>query len=365
MSFRVLSADGEDGKHWRELIAALPPGKQDLHFLPEYGKIYEKTYGHQPFLALYEKGNDFVVQAFIKRSLNELEFLKAQGITKPYYDISNPYGYGGPISNSSEAGLYRLFDHELCAYCREERIASEFTCLHPLLDNYTLVHGCGSLMPVMQKEIVYLDLSVSEDEIWRGLNRGHRSSINKARRAGVDVRKVALDAANLSLFSDLYYHTMRRNEAAKRWFFPENYFRDCVGMLGEERVSLFIAFVNEEPASAYFLIHDFAMVYYHFGGSYEQFFDLRPNNLLMFEVALWAKRSGYLYYHLGGGVSSSNEDPLFRFKSGFSNSRAALYTYGRVHHQPIYDTLCLLKKKHELSVRQTLTNVDYFPLYRR
>ncbi len=365
MSFRVLSADGDDEKRWHEVVAALPPDNQDLHFLPEYGKIYEKTYGYHPFLALYEEGKNFVAQAFVKRQLNDLAFLKEQGVIHPYYDISNPYGYGGPISNNSDVDLYQQFDREFSAYCQDNRIASEFTSLHPLLGNETLVKAGGNATPVMQKEIVYLDLSATEDDIWRGINRGNRSSINKARREGVEVRKVEMDTDNLVLFNELYYHTMRRNEAAERWFFPENYFRDCVELLGKERASLFIAFVNEKPASAYFLIHDFDIVYYHFGGSYEQFFDLRPNNLLMYEVALWAKRNGFLYFHLGGGVSSSKKDPLFRFKSGFSDSRANLYTYGRVHHQPTYDILCTLKNRHELLIRQTVAYPDYFPLYRR
>lgn len=365
MAFHVLTADGEDEKRWQKLIAALPCDQRDLHFLPEYGKIYEKTYGQQPFLALYEDGEKFLLQPYVKRQLNNLAFLKEQGITDPYFDISNPYGYGGPISNCPETNLYQEFDRKFRAYCEDEHIASEFTSLHPLLGNHKLFMGSGKPTPVMQKEVVYVDLSTTEDDIWRGINRGHRSSINKARREGVKIQKVTPDAANLAIFNDLYYHTMRRNEAAQRWFFPENYFRNCLDLLGEERVSLFIAFVKEEPASAYFLIHDFEIVYYHFGGSYEHFFGQRPNNLLMYEVALWAKRNGFLYYYLGGGVSSSPNDPLFMFKSGFSDCRSNLYTYARVHHQRTYDELCTLKNKYERSIKQDVTNTDYFPIYRR
>lgn len=365
MAFRVLTADGEDGRRWKELVEGLSCDRRDLHFLPEYGKIYEKTYGQQPFLALYEDGQNFVLQPCVKRQLNDLAFLKEQGITDPYFDISNPYGYGGPIGNYSEIDLYQEFDREFSSYCRDQHIASEFTSLHPLLGNHKFLCGGSNPLPVMQKEIVYIDLSMSEDDLWRGINRGHRSSINKARREGVVIQKVALDAANLALFNDFYFHTMRRNDAAQRWFFPENYFQNCIDLLGEERVSLFIAFVNKEPASAYFLIHDFATVYYHFGGSYERFFDQRPNNLLMYEIVLWAKRRGFLSYHLGGGVSSATDDPLFRFKSGFSASRSALYTYGRVHHQATYAELCTLKQKHEQSTSYEVINSDYFPLYRR
>jgi hypothetical protein len=43
----------------------------------------------------YGDGNHFVIQVFVKRHFNELPFLKDQHITEPFFDIANPYGYGG------------------------------------------------------------------------------------------------------------------------------------------------------------------------------------------------------------------------------------------------------------------------------
>ncbi len=115
----------------------------------------------------------------------------------------------------------------------------------------------------------------------------------------------------------------------------------------------------------YFLMHDFSTIYYHFGASDERFFDLRPNNLLMYEIACWGREHGFQSYHLGGGVSSAEDDPLFRYKAGFSNKRATLYTYGRVHHQETYDHLCELKRAHEMKTLGRESESDYFPCYRR
>lgn len=369
VGFSVLTADGDDGARWSTLVAALPPEQRDIHFLPDYGRIYEKTYGHRPFLAIYSDEKNFVLQPFVRRRLNDLPFLREQGIVDPYCDISNPYGYGGPLSSCNATketvALCREFDRHFCAYCKDERIASEFTSLHPLIGNHLLVVDAGYVVPDRQKEIVYVDLTVPEEELWHQINRGNRSSINKARRRGVHIEKEPMEAGNLALFNRLYYQTMRRNKAADRWFFPEDYFRNCLDSLGEERVSLFIAFVDGVPASAYFLLHDYATVYYHFGGSDERFFELRPNNLLMYEVVLWAKRNGFLRYHLGGGVSSTADDPLLHFKAGFSTNRATLFTYSRIHHQPTYNRLCELKQSHERATIGEVTKSDYFPRYRR
>src|SRR5688572_19293317 len=97
LRFEVLIDDDPGRAQWRSLIDRLPPAARDIHFLPEYGAVYRFTYGHQPFLAVLRDGPRCVVQPFVKRPLNDLPFLREQGISEPYYDIASPYGYGGPV----------------------------------------------------------------------------------------------------------------------------------------------------------------------------------------------------------------------------------------------------------------------------
>jgi len=369
VGFEVLNTEGEDGVRWKNFVANLPFELRDIHFLPSYGNIYRMTYGNHPQLAVYSEGDHYVLQPFVRRSLRTLPFL--QGLQEPaeFFDISNPYGYGGPICSSLEEGraaeLVRKFEQHFTSFCCEERFASEFTSLHPLLNNQILIAAEPEVDLCRQKEVVVIDLAVSSEELWKGLNRGHRSGVNKALRSGVRVARIEPDDAWLAEFNRLYYHTMRRNEASERWFFPEDYFRNCRDCLGRDRISLFVAKVAEEVAGMYLVMHDFSTIYYHFGASDERFFDLRPNNLLMYEVARWGQEKGFRWYHLGGGVSSAENDPLFRYKAGFSPKRATLYTYGRVHHRTTYDRLCLLKRLHERTTSGAEMESDYFPLYRR
>lgn len=369
MSFEIISSYGNDRICWQSLIEALTPAMRDIHFLPEYGEVYQKTYGYEPFLAVYSDAGDFVMQPFVKRSLNELPFLREQDVSRPYYDITNSYGYGGPVC-SCEAdpiakSLVRRFETSLLDYCYQEGYASEFTSCHPFLENHKLLEESGVVHVNRQKEIVYFDLTCTVDELWRGLNRGHKSSVNKARNSGVAIAKVEPVPENLAAFNRLYYATMERNRAAERWFFPKDYFQNCCDCLGPERTSLFFAYVDGVVASAYFLMHDFHTVYYHFGGSASRFYDLRPNNLLMYETALWAKERGYSEYHLGGGVTSLSDDNLFRFKRGFSSKTKTLYTYHRVLNNEVYDVLCRAKEQHELLKMGMLSDSYYFPVYRR
>ncbi len=368
MGFRILHSSGEEGHVWSELIASLPRKKQDIHFLPEYGSIYQRTYGHEPLLAYFGDERNFVIQPFIRRRLNDLPFLLDQGVIDPCFDIASPYGYGGPICrDEDEAGALSLladFNAALCEWCQTEGIASEFTSLHPLIGNHELLFRSGIVTLKKEKEVVYVDLDSSTDELWQQLNRGNKSSIHKARKSGIRIAKVPTTTGNLEIFNDLYFATMERQGAAQRWFFPQSYFSNCVQMLGTGRSSLFFAYLEHEVAAAYFLIHEFDTAYYHFGGSDSRHFTLRPNNCLMYEVELWSKGAGYHYYHLGGGVSAAADDSLLRYKLGFSERTASLYSYHRVHNEGNYRRLCALKLAHE-TAQGIMSESDYFPLYRR
>ena len=104
MPFEILSAEGEDARRWTELINILPPHRRDIHFLPEYGRIYRDTYGFEPLLAVYSDDNGYVIQPFVRRSLSNLPFLADAADALAYSDIANPYGYGGPLSSSDDTG---------------------------------------------------------------------------------------------------------------------------------------------------------------------------------------------------------------------------------------------------------------------
>ena len=366
MRFEVLTDTGTDRARWLSLIDRLA-GQRDIHFLPQYGQIYRDTYGHEPFLAAYSDAERVLVQPFVRRRLNGLPFLLDRNVSDPYYDIASPYGYGGPAcrcgSPEEAAVLFEGFDAQLLDYCRRERLASEFSSLHPFLDGPRLLAHDPGL--VRQKDVVYVELPGSEDLRWKALRKGHRSSVTKARRSGVRVEKVAPTPENFESLGRLYYETMERNRAAQRWIFPRDYFSNCHRCLGDERVSLFFAHAGASLASAAILIHDFDTAYYHFSGSDARFLEFCPNNLLVHEMAGWAESRGYRRFHLGGGVSSSRSDSLFVFKSGFSDRSATLYTRQRVLDQPTYDYLCAMKLEHEARTGAACADPVYFPLYRR
>jgi len=368
MSFRVLTPDGEEGAQWESIVLSLPVEMRDLHFLPAYGRIYRRTYGHTPFLALLERERSIVLQPFVKRSLNNLPFLADEATTR-FFDIANAYGFGGPLciamSGRDVNDLVSNFEEGLMSYGLEQGFASEFASLHPLLGNHRLIESYPDVKLNLEKIVVYVPLTGGQPAVWSGLSRGQKNSVNRARRAGVEIRRVMPTQDNLEVFAKLYLKTMRRHGAARRWYFPPDHFANCIAELDKNRVSLFFAYIGGDVAAAHMLFHDFNTAYYQFGGSDDRFGESRASSLLVYEAAIWAGRQGYRQYFLGGGVSSSSDDKLLQFKAGFSDARAPLFTYGRVIDPVNYQDLSQRKRQHEMRQTGRESNSTYFPLYRR
>lgn len=369
MTFEILSADGQDGARWAELISALPSSLRDVHYLPEYGRIYRDSYGYEPLLALFQDGSDFVLQPFVRRSLGQLPFLANDPGADHFSDIANAYGFGGPLSNVASAPaanhLYGRFAEAFAGWCEKAGIASEFASLHPFFAEHQLALVEGFLKPAHEKDVYYIDLTQTEEQIWRGLRRGHRGSINLALRHGIEVKRVPPTPENLAILNRLYNGSMDRRRAASRWLFPESYFADTMKHLGEQGSSIFFGYSGARVASAYILIHGFDTVYYHFSGTSPDDGRIGIDTLMFHKMALWAREAGYAKCHMGGGATRRTDDGLLKFKAGFGGASAPLYTYFSIRSPSVYDALCARKRSFELESTGRESPSSFLPQYRR
>lgn len=363
-----LRPSGEDYLRWKNIVYSMSPEKIDIHFSPDYARIYELTYGHEAFLAVYGDQDNFIITPFIRNDVTKLPFMESQHDQPPAYDIESLYGYGGPMAHVSENSsgllkeLYTNYFKTFHEFCLANHIVDEYIRLHPLLANHLPIQEFGLANLSLIKPIAYVDLTRDEETLWHGLRKGHRASVNKARRLGVQVVREQVADEALAVFRHLYKETMERKQAIEEWLFPDSYFTNCADCLGDQRISIFSAKVDGVTAASSLIIHAYQTVYYHFAGSSNVYRDYCANNLLLYEVTLWAKARGYRYFHLGGGFVAG--DNLYFFKSGFSNTTAWLYAYKQVHDEKRYTQLCELKNAWDLAQGIQRCDSLFFPSYR-
>jgi len=354
----IFTTKSPDIDKWREMLNKNP--QADIFFTPEYAKIFENSrgatgeaFGGQAALFFFGENGNFILHPFLKRAVD------ASG---EWFDIASPYGYSGPLAYISDPGLegeiWKGFLEEFRSYCNREKIVSEFVRLHPYLKNHLPLekYSHNDLEIKRRQEVVYIDLKQNEAAIKKGMDKGNKSSLAKARRSGIEItRSKAKD--EIEAYCRLYLETMKRNNAGQAYFFSLSFFNDLFNLMGDS-IELFCARYNNRiiAASAFIFKGDFC--HYFLSGSDSEFLGLCPNNLLIYEAISWAKGMGFKLLNLGGGNRLG--DRLFSFKSSFSNNHAPFYTYSRIHQEDIYE---MLSNDRRRTIAGDLKK-DYFPAYR-
>ena len=94
------------------------------------------------------------------------------------------------------------------------------------------------------------------------------------------------------------------------------------------------------------------ILHYHIGGSYLEYRNLRPNNLIHCSIIKYGIEYDYELYHLGGGLKDN--DSLYDFKNKIGDKKFEYTIYKNVLNKEIYD-----------KIKQQYETDDYFPIHRK
>jgi hypothetical protein len=192
---------------------------------------------------------------------------------------------------------------------------------------------------------------VHDPERERGVRPRLVEQVRAAERAGWTIQTVAgPDAgdAEIAAFEAAYEQTMRRAEAAERYFFGRDYYRAALSF---PRSWLFSARSpdGEVGASAIAATSD-GLLHYFLGGTADASLDESPFKNVAVAMLDLADELG-LPLNLGGGVTP--DDGLERFKRGFANAELPFNTHDLITDPTEYG---------RLSVGTSAG--DFFPAYR-
>jgi hypothetical protein len=129
-------------------------------------------------------------------------------------------------------------------------------------------------------------------------------------------------------------------------------------------VHLFVCLQKKQPIAAILVSACHGVVQCLLGGCLDEAVKLSPMKLLLDEVRLWATARGLGVFHLGGGTTLSPNDPLLRFKMGFSDWVHDFAVWRCVLRPDVYRELCTKKARWNERHRLRATRPGYFPEYR-
>lgn len=324
----------------------------DIYFTEEYGKLCQQIEDGVCETFYYQSDLGSVHHMFIKKQIPQ------RINNKQYYDLITPYGYGGPLvvlsNNSSAKDLCREFEHAFSEYCSEHSIVSEFVRFHPIMQNakdfQEIYH------PSCIRKTLGTNLEDYEDPVQSEFSKGCRKNIRQALKKGVTYR-ITESPDNIDAFLEIYYSTMKRDNAADFYYFDKKYFDSAIRLLKDSILFVEAIFEKKTIAAGMYFISD-GVIHIHLSGTLSEYLYLSPAYMLRYAVALWGKEHGYQLIHHGGGTSNEPDNSLFVFKKQFAKNTEFDFCIGKkIWNKEIYELLCAQTKQG--------ANNDFFPAYRK
>lgn len=322
----------------------------DVYFTPNWGQVHASVEGGEVETFEHETDYGAIRHMFIRRSIPGDHPVQL-------WDITTPYGYGGPLVTDAAPGRRQLLVESFAAafrtYCLDTKIVSEFVRFHPLVNNAADFQRMYSLSPGRKTVSTRLDIA---GDVMANFSKSCRKNIRRALSAGVTGHIVEAPK-DLCQFRKIYHSTMDRNQAAGFYYFGDDYFErfveelDCQlvcveARLGGEVIAMNLCMVSRD------------VIHIHLSGTLPESLHLSPAYILRHKLAQWGQESGLKLIHHGGGRTDSDEDPLYRFKKQFGEDTSGRFHVGRrIWNPEAYGDVC-----QAAGVPSDLDG--YFPAYR-
>lgn len=208
---------------------------------------------------------------------------------------------------------------------------------------------------ILPSSTIIVDLSPSEDEILMRMKPKTRYNIGLAQRKGIEVRSGTMK--DLKIWYELYLETAHRNGLHIN---DISYFNSVFATKLENEnqpvsVKMLIAYYDEIPLAAMFLIISDTRATYLYGASSSRYRNLMPTYALQWKAMQLSKSCGCTEYDMFG--ISPSADPshpmygLFKFKTGFG---------GKIFHQMGCWDYPLMSDNYTLFQASEIINKGYY-----
>jgi hypothetical protein len=347
---------------WQEWLGRT---RHDLFHTAHYHRVQAGPARAIAYLAVYGTPDKFVALPYL------LKPISARGDSSALKEVCSVYGYSGPLvyncQNDSDFVIKAW--GALSGHWADQRAVSAFVRFHPILDNARWFNSNPTPNPTRPRgsvvfvgNTVTIDLSQTADSIWYGYSRQIRQAVRRCSSCGIVVTE-DLEWAHLEDFVDIYYKTMKRNNADEFYFFPTRYLlnlRDAAGY----HASLIVAHYKQKVVSAAILFEYGSIVNLHLLATDSEYLHLSPSKAVVHAAQKWAKARGNSTFHLGGGRGGRDDEPLFHFKAAFSRQFTQFYVGRWILDRHAYAFLTEERRKEAANLECKKIDSSYFPAYR-
>ncbi len=267
----------------------------------EWGELQEKSSKKVFRLKVYE-GSDILVQA---------QVIKEGLLFKNYLYI--PYGpiFKNNLDLSRQKACLKILIDGIQELASEEN--SVFLRIEPLvpLDKMIEARICRPFRRIQPQKTLILDLTKTEEELFKNLSSGSRRNISIARRDGVVIEKQKDYSPD---FYRLLKGTKERQEFSGH---AEEYYKNILKIDGEfVKTELFLARYKDRIINATIVVFFNKKAFTLHSGSDYEYRHVKGSNLLRWNIISEAKKMGMQECDFWG-IDEKKWPDLTSFKKGF------------------------------------------------
>lgn len=238
------------------------------------------------------------------------------------WGATSPYGYGGPITPSSDPVFLSQAWAAWQTWCRQEGVLAEFCRFHPHATNST-----RAFLGTVRENRLTISVDLTVSDVTAGFNTLTRRKIRRAQQAGVRARW-SREPQDWLHFAFFYRQAMKDIHAAPFYFFTDAYFEALARL---PFAHLLVCEREGRWLSGGVYLMGGGVLEYHLGASNAEGKETGTPCMLQSEAAMWGKARGAHSLYLGGGTDITPHNPLLFYKRGFSR-RTLVFSVGEVIH---------------------------------
>ena len=306
----------------------------DIYFTLEYGKSCEYSDDAIWELCQYKD----LIYVYLKK---EYIFEDIQ-----YFDLITPYGYSGYYFDNNETleEFIPLFREE----AKKRNYLTEVVRQNPYLNiNISKYYDI-----IVSRKTFGINLNnyTSFEDYLKNTHKDNRKGYNLALKKNLLFKIEEYNNENLLRFLEIYDLTMKKLNSTKYYYFNNEYYQSFFNF----KDNLFFANVyqNEKLIASCIIFKYKKLLHYHLGGSYLEYRNLRPNNLIHCSIIKYGIEHKFDLYHLGGGLKDN--DSLYDFKNKIGDKLFEYTIYKNVLNHEIYE-----------KIKNQFSEDNYFPRYRK
>jgi len=180
---------------------------------------------------------------------------------------------------------------------------------------------------------ILVDLTKSEEELWKDVNSKRRNEIRRATKEGTtfEVRD------DIDSLRECYLILKEVYDRAKLPLFKLDFFENLYKYLQDDaKLHIFTAVYDEKIIGCMLALGYNGVLYDYYAGARSEYYKKYPNDLIPWEVFLWGKRNGYHTFDFGGAGKPGVPYKVRDYKKQFGGT---MVNYGRfklILNKPLY-----------------------------